>query len=868
MTRQWLIASLMVVGCAEQLDRHEYQQKSGAIDFKEEDISVEVPDTAPDTSPDTSYDAEDTLCGQSCDDGDACTYDSCEPLTGQCKHVPKTCDDAVFCTLDSCNPADGSCAYAPDDLLCLDGDVCDGQEMCDASVGCVDGTPITCDDGVACTTDECLEGGCMHTPDHNACDDADLCDYEECDATMGCVGLGDVDCDDGKGCTKDACDPDTGECSSTPDHALCDDGSVCTIDDVCDPETGDCSYPTNLDCTDGHECTVDTCDPTIGCDPTPLHHLCADDDKCNGDEVCTSMGCKPGTPVDCDDGVACTKDSCHPFLGGCIHETDDSVCQDDLYCDAAEICNPQQGCVEGSVPNCDDFTECTDDYCSEEDLGCVNAADDSVCDDGDICTGKEWCEVGVGCNPGVEPNCNDGVACTDDGCSKEGDTPGCYHTPNKAHCPDDDVCNGEDYCDPKDGCKAGPKADCDDGVDCTLDKCDKQCIHTPKATECAIDDKDCTETKCDPTDGCVHIPNDAECDDGDLCNGVEKCAENQEDCDKGQPKVCDDKRVCTVDSCSMSEQSCEFTFDRDKCVCDAGLLKSHKQGLTFELMKTKGVIPMVGVEWSLEMGMTGEVEVVPPTCKTDCVGEKKASAAITGSLEVTVPLQKPVTGKAEGTAAGNIKDRQCKECTEDDCKEVCVGEACQSVILNGKGKLSVERFFGFSQATEFANNAATLECGALGALSLEVDLEYSETEDKGITCGDCDECTSKQATVTGGLKATLNCGVKGNIDLFGWKWPFHVGCKSCGHLEIAAYGGGGTTSGAKCENKETCGYVGFSAKANANTGCRGIRTRWFRITGACHAEAKGCGETSNCESCQKCEDCETSGGDAWCETGC
>jgi FtsP/CotA-like multicopper oxidase with cupredoxin domain len=46
---------------------------------------------------------------------------------------------------------------------------------------------------------------------------------------------------------------------------------------------------------------------------------CDDGDVCNGGETCAGGGeCAAGTPLDCDDGKACTIDSCDP-VAGCVH---------------------------------------------------------------------------------------------------------------------------------------------------------------------------------------------------------------------------------------------------------------------------------------------------------------------------------------------------------------------------------------------------------------------------------------------------------------------------------------------------------------------------------------------------------------------
>lgn len=76
------------------------------------------------------------------------------------------CDDAIPCTFDRCSPETSRCVNSPDDTLCLDAVYCDGQEVCDALLGCVEGEPITCSDKDTCTIDACDEASltCSHRP--------------------------------------------------------------------------------------------------------------------------------------------------------------------------------------------------------------------------------------------------------------------------------------------------------------------------------------------------------------------------------------------------------------------------------------------------------------------------------------------------------------------------------------------------------------------------------------------------------------------------------------------------------------------------------------------------------------------------------
>jgi hypothetical protein len=123
-----------------------------------------------------------------CNDGNVCTTDSCNPVTG-CAHAnnsnpcndgsvctlndmcsggvctggtPKNCDDGNPCTDDACNPVTGCVSTADDQNACNDGNLCTSADHCVSGV-CT-GTAVNCDDGVSCTTDACGAAvGCIHT---------------------------------------------------------------------------------------------------------------------------------------------------------------------------------------------------------------------------------------------------------------------------------------------------------------------------------------------------------------------------------------------------------------------------------------------------------------------------------------------------------------------------------------------------------------------------------------------------------------------------------------------------------------------------------------------------------------------------------
>jgi hypothetical protein len=106
----------------------------------------------------------DRALGAVCDDADACTASDACQADGSCLGTPRSCDDANPCTLDGCEPAAG-CTHTlrADGETCIVADLCVAPGTCAAGV-CDAADPISCDDGHACTDDDCEASvGCRHT---------------------------------------------------------------------------------------------------------------------------------------------------------------------------------------------------------------------------------------------------------------------------------------------------------------------------------------------------------------------------------------------------------------------------------------------------------------------------------------------------------------------------------------------------------------------------------------------------------------------------------------------------------------------------------------------------------------------------------
>lgn len=146
---------------------------------------------------------------EDCDDGEACTTDTCNVDDEVCVFTPVVCDDGDACTADSCNDATGACDAVV--ISCDDGDACT-IDSCDSVTGCVN-DPIDCDDGDACTADSCSGGSCSNDPicglDDGCCDPS--CDQSSDPDCFVCGERGDP-CTTNSDCCSNRCRRRKGTC--------------------------------------------------------------------------------------------------------------------------------------------------------------------------------------------------------------------------------------------------------------------------------------------------------------------------------------------------------------------------------------------------------------------------------------------------------------------------------------------------------------------------------------------------------------------------------------------------------------------------------------------------------------------------------
>lgn len=134
----------------------------------------------------------------------------------------------------------------------------------------------------------------------------------------------------------------------------------------------------------------------------------------------TDAGLVPCSPGDsCDDGVACTEDSCDSS-GFCRNALNHMVCSNGVYCDGSEVCDPLRGCIMGPRETCDDMDVCSIDRCLEETRSCehlprdldLDGDPDFFCEGGGDCDDRDPTRnssVSEVCGDLVDNDCDEAV---------------------------------------------------------------------------------------------------------------------------------------------------------------------------------------------------------------------------------------------------------------------------------------------------------------------------------------------------------------------------------------------------------------------------------------------------------------------------
>jgi len=311
------------------------------------------------------------------------------------KTLQAVCPAGQFCCpprTDGC-PNGIGCEECCSDANCPDdGNACNGTPFCGRCGGgtddfsspcCQPGTPPA-DNTVACTSDgtfcngtELCAGGTCSGHTGNPCSETE-CNHCNENADNCFDSPGTPCADEGNGCTDDACN--LGSCVHNPNTLPCNDLTNCTIGDVC---AGGACNGSPVQCDDAIICTLDTCDEPSGlCQFDNSQCECRTDADCDDANVCTDEFC-------------CTDRTCGADLFTCIRSNNTAPCDDGLFCNGTDICAGGT-CSTHSGDPCVGGGEC-DQTCDENGDNCFSPAGVS-CDDNNIltttqCDGSGKCAI-------------------------------------------------------------------------------------------------------------------------------------------------------------------------------------------------------------------------------------------------------------------------------------------------------------------------------------------------------------------------------------------------------------------------------------------------------------------------------------------
>ncbi|KKU99573.1 MAG: hypothetical protein UY52_C0043G0001, partial [Parcubacteria group bacterium GW2011_GWC2_49_9] len=346
----------------------------------------------------------------------ACQADWPEAYAAKCTSCtlnPAICNDGNACTTDSCvggvcqNPAVAPGTNCGGTNVCC-GTTC-GVPKCENSGQCNDGNPGTTD---TCITPGKCTGACSSTAIVACVNGDDFC-------PAACTQCNDNNCPLSK-CTGLCCglvcvNPCTA--GSCPVGQICRNPGLCAAQCVVDfpgscEANGDCNSPP--ECKTGGSCNTSTNVCTYG--NAASGTVCTVDAKeCTNDQCDGSGNCahpnKPSGTVCTDDGNQCTIDQCDA-TGNCMHPNQPAgtPCAGGT-CNGSGVCAGECTTAPDGTGCTDDTNTCTNDICQGGSCAHPNKITGSTCaSDGNDCTIDE-CDGSGSCthtNASQGTDCNSG----------------------------------------------------------------------------------------------------------------------------------------------------------------------------------------------------------------------------------------------------------------------------------------------------------------------------------------------------------------------------------------------------------------------------------------------------------------------------
>jgi len=357
----------------------------------------------------------DAPCGKCCGFCDAACgtcrpVDTCPQVSGCatttvlvgscCVNVtsPNCPDKTATCEVGTCNAITNQCDYKQT-CVAPTGPLADNNcysYACNGTNGQCVKTPLF-------TSDKCVNRTCVNNaivPTNTVCPTGDRCTTYSCNPLTGCVSASvpftGTPANATSKCGRDVCDPAKGWVVVTQPGCVescnlnCGNVDQCVNNFCTEPVPGSGSYACAVNtttCTPPNLCYNATCDPAKGCQFTPK--VCDDGSACTVDTcvvatglcnfepvvctqaaggLCSSTTCNNATGLcetgrkSCDDAIGCTLDACDPLTGQCVYTPSDELCNLNDPCQTS-MCNATGGCMDNNITCPDDGLYCTNAVC-------------------------------------------------------------------------------------------------------------------------------------------------------------------------------------------------------------------------------------------------------------------------------------------------------------------------------------------------------------------------------------------------------------------------------------------------------------------------------------------------------------------------
>jgi hypothetical protein len=360
--------------------------------------------------------------------------------------------------------------------------------------------------------------------------------------------------DDGNQCTDEVCDSN-GSCQHPFRSGACNDGNACTSGETC--QSGACTGGTVITCSAADQCHTQASCSGGSCPANPAKPngtSCNDGNPCTTGETCQGGACTGGAPILCP-----AADQCHvqaTCSGGLCavnpNKPDGTPCSDGNPCTSGETCQGGS-CIGGIGTVCPVADQCHIQASCSGGSCPVNPAkpNGTPCNDGNPCTNGESCQAGA-CTNGTPVQCTALDQCHTAGTCNI--STGLCSNPQKTNgspCDDGVFCTNSDTCTA--GACGGPARLCSDGIACTTDGCSNA------QARCTFDPAPCGCTK------------DADCENGNACDGISTCDMATLQCKPGTPVDCSAQSdQCNVGTCNPSNGACSAVAKSSNTPCDDG----------------------------------------------------------------------------------------------------------------------------------------------------------------------------------------------------------------------------------------------------------------------------------------------------------